>query len=146
MPCVIAAGSYGWNDAAFEQLDWSAAETLPETISAAFLGAAAAELTGLCEGTPVAVAMIDAHAAMPAVGAMHAGDLVMIIGTSACHIFHGEQTKPVPGICGCVRDAVAEGVTTFEAGQAAVGDIFAWFVENLLPQRYAETAKRFLYQ
>ena len=34
------------NDAAFEQLDWSVAEELPETISAAFLGAAAAELTG----------------------------------------------------------------------------------------------------
>ena len=34
------------NDAAAELLDWSAAAELPETLSAAFLGAAVAELTG----------------------------------------------------------------------------------------------------
>jgi len=34
------------NDAAFKQLDWSAAVELPERVSAAFLGAAVAELTG----------------------------------------------------------------------------------------------------
>ena len=34
------------NDTAYEMLDWSAAEELPETISASFLGAAVLELTG----------------------------------------------------------------------------------------------------
>ena len=34
------------NDAAFSLLDWSAAEALPETISASFLGAAVLKLTG----------------------------------------------------------------------------------------------------
>ena len=51
-PDWSALGSYEtpyviWaNDAAFEVLDWSAAEELPQTLSASFLGAAAAELTG----------------------------------------------------------------------------------------------------
>ena len=34
------------NDAAYDLLDWSRAEALPETISASFLGAAVVELTG----------------------------------------------------------------------------------------------------
>lgn len=105
------------------------------------LSEAGAALIGLPVGTPVALPMIDAHAAMPALGAVNAGDFTMIIGTSACHLFHGERARAVPGICGCVQDAVAEGVATFEAGQSAVGDIFAWFVENLLPERYVKTAQ-----
>ena len=117
------------------------ARVRPVTDKGGVLHASGAALIGLPVGTPVALPMIDAHAAMPAVGAVAPGDLVMIIGTSACHILHGAQTEPVPGICGCVREAVAEGVTTFEAGQSAVGDIFAWFVDHLLPQRYAEMAK-----
>ena len=105
------------------------------------INAHGAALTGLPIGTPVALPMIDAHAGMPAVGAVHAGDFVMIIGTSTCHLFHGEKPVCVPGICGFAQDAVVPGLVTFEAGQACVGDGFAWLVKNFVPERYEKEAK-----
>ena len=104
------------------------------------LGAKGAALTGLAEGTPVALPIIDAHAAMPAVGAVKAGNFVMIVGTSACHLLHGNAPKRVEGTCGYVPNAVIPGCTTFEAGQACVGDGFSWFVNNLVPERYEKEA------
>lgn len=105
------------------------------------ISAYGAALTGLLAGTPVALPVIDAHAGMPAVGAVNAGDFVMIIGTSTCHLFHGEHPIPVKGICGYVQDAVVPGLVTFEAGQSCVGDGFSWFVKNLVPERYEKEAK-----
>lgn len=105
------------------------------------LSVSGAALTGLCVGTPVALPIIDAHAAMPAVGATAPGDFVMILGTSACHLFHGARPAPVEGICGYVTDAVVSGCTTFEAGQACFGDGFSWFIHNLVPERYENEAK-----
>src|SRR5690606_1660764 len=39
----------------------------------------------------------------------------------------------VPGMAGVVEDGIVPGLFAYEAGQAAVGDIFAWFIEALLP-------------
>jgi len=108
---------------------------------AGHLSAAGAALTGLAEGTAVALPMIDAHAAMPAVGAVESGDFVMIIGTSTCHLMHADAQKAVPGICGYVQDGVVPGCCTYEAGQSCVGDGFAWFVENCVPESYAVEAR-----
>ncbi len=105
------------------------------------LNAQGAALTGLCEGTALAIPQIDAHAAMPALGIVGSGDLMMIMGTSSCHILNAEGGRPIKGICGCVKDGVIPGLYTYEAGQTAVGDIFDWFVKNCLPARYAEEAK-----
>ncbi len=99
-----------------------------------------AELVGLCEGTPLSLPQLDAHAAMPALGIAGAGDLMIIVGTSGCHILNSETCKPVPGICGYVKDGIIPGLYTFEAGQAAVGDIFDWFVRTGVPAAYAEEA------
>ena len=85
---------------------------------------AGAALTGLAVGTPVALPMIDAHAAMPALNITGDGDLMLIEGTSACHILNANEKKCVEGICGYVKDGVIPGLYTYEAGQAAVGDIF----------------------
>ena len=100
-----------------------------------------AKLTGLSEGTAVALPMIDAHAAMPAVGAVEAGDFVMIVGTSTCHLLHADSQVEVPGICGYVQDAVVPGCCTYEAGQACVGDGFDWFVKNFVPEEYTAKAR-----
>ena len=105
------------------------------------MSARGASLTGLPVGIPVALPMIDAHAAMPALGITGDGDLMMIVGTSTCHILNSTQSKNVEGICGYVKDGVIPGCYTYEAGQAAVGDSFDWFVKNCVPASYTDEAK-----
>ncbi len=100
-----------------------------------------ASLTGLPVGIAVALPMIDAHAAMPALNITDDGDLMMIVGTSTCHILNSKQGKNVEGICGYVKDGVIPGCYTYEAGQAAVGDSFDWFVKNCVPASYENEAK-----
>jgi len=105
------------------------------------LCAKGAELTGLCEGTFVAVPQIDAHAAMPALQITGAGEMMLIMGTSACLLVTAETGDPVKGVSGCVKDGVIPGLYTYEAGQAAVGDIFDWFVKNQVPAAYQKEAE-----
>jgi L-ribulokinase len=93
------------------------------------IGARAARWTGLLPGTPVAVANVDAHVSVPAVGVTEPGIFVAIMGTSTCDILLGREPADVPGMCGVVEDGAIPGLYAFEAGQSAVGDIFAWFVE-----------------
>jgi L-ribulokinase len=100
----------------------------------------AAKLTGLKPGTAVAVANVDAHVAVPAVGITEPGKLLMIMGTSTCHILLGEEEKVVPGMCGVVEDGVIPGYMGYEAGQSCVGDHFEWFTENCVPASYLEEA------
>jgi L-ribulokinase len=97
-----------------------------------------ASRTGLRAGTPVAVAAIDAHAAVPALGVHEAGQLVMIMGTSTCHMLVDTRRLPVRGISGVVADGILPGLFGYEAGQASVGDIFLWFVRTAVPARYGE--------
>ena len=100
-----------------------------------------AEWTGLPEGIAVAVANVDAHVTAPAVKAVHPGQMVMIMGTSTCHIMNGAGLQTVEGMCGVVPDGVIPGLYGYEAGQSGVGDIFAWFVDNAVPPEYHEAAK-----
>lgn len=100
------------------------------------LTASASGWTGLLPGTPVAVANVDAHVSVPAVGVTESGTLVAIMGTSICHVLLGDELAYVDGMCGVVEDGVLPGRYGYEAGQSAVGDIFAWFVENAVPAAY----------
>jgi L-ribulokinase len=102
----------------------------------------AAAWTGLRPGTAVAVANVDAHVSVPAATVTEPGTMVMIMGTSICHIVLGDRPATVEGMCGVVEDGVIPGLFGFEAGQSAVGDIFAWFVENMVPPEYHEMARR----
>jgi len=93
----------------------------------------AAAWTGLRPGIAVAIANVDAHVAVPAATVTETGRMVMIMGTSICHMVLGDQEKVVPGMCGYVEDGIIPGFFGYEAGQSAVGDIFAWFVDNCVP-------------
>ncbi len=94
------------------------------------LCARGAALTGLSEGTPLASPMIDAHASMPALNAVGEGEMMMVVGTSCCHIVNSREYRNIPGIAGVVKDAVVNGMYTYEAGQSGAGDCFDWFVKN----------------
>ena len=100
----------------------------------------AARFTGLLPGTAVAVGNVDAHVSIPAVGITEPGKLLMIMGTSTCHVLLGDQEHIVPGMCGVVEDGVLPGYMGYEAGQSCVGDHFEWFVENCVPQAYTDEA------
>jgi L-ribulokinase len=89
-----------------------------------------AQRLGLAPGTAVAAGNVDAHVAVPACTVTGPGKMVMIMGTSICHMVCGHAEKHVPGQCGVVEDGILPGLFGFEAGQSAVGDIFAWFVRT----------------
>jgi L-ribulokinase len=100
------------------------------------LSSKAAEWMGLVPGIAVAIANVDAHVAVPAATVTEPGRMVMIMGTSICHMVLGEEEHLVPGICGYVEDGIIPGYFGYEAGQSCVGDHFAWFLENCVPQAY----------
>ncbi|HVM57972.1 MAG TPA: ribulokinase [Gaiellaceae bacterium] len=102
----------------------------------------AAAWTGLVPGTAVAVANVDAHVSVPAVTVTEPGTMVAIMGTSICHMLLGDTLETVDGMCGVVEDGIVPGLFGYEAGQSAVGDIFAWFVENGVPPELHELARR----
>jgi L-ribulokinase len=101
-----------------------------------------AELTGLNEGTAVAVGIIDAHASVPACKINSSGKMLMIMGTSTCHMLLSDGEKGVPGTCGVVKDGILPGFYGYEAGQSCVGDSFSWFIENCVPREYIDEAEK----
>lgn len=102
----------------------------------------AAGWTGLKPGIAVAVANVDAHVTPPAAGITGTGVMVMIMGTSTCHMVIGDTLQEVPGMCGVVDGGIVPGLYGYEAGQSGVGDIFAWFVDNAVPPEYHEAARQ----
>ena len=133
----------------FKALDPAFENVVDEKIGRQFaeLGARAGGLTaemasmmGLPAGIAVAVANVDAHVTAPAVKATDPGIMVMVMGTSSCHILSGVDLREVDGMCGVVKGGVIPGLYGYEAGQSAVGDIFAWFVDHAVPPAYHTAA------
>ncbi len=105
-----------------------------------------AEKLGLPAGIAVAGGLFDAHSG--AVGcAVQPGTLIKIMGTSTCDITVAakESAAEVPGVCGLVPGSVLPDAIGIEAGQSAVGDLFLWFVNHLVPDSYgASLGEKFL--
>jgi L-ribulokinase len=106
------------------------------------LTAQAAAWTGLPEGIAVCVGNVDAHVTSPAAKALEPGQLLMVMGTSTCHVMNGPSVAEVPGMCGVVDGGIVAGKWGYEAGQSGVGDIFAWYVTHGVPASYHEEAAR----
>lgn len=106
----------------------------PSDQSAGGLDPKIAEAIGVPAGIPVAYGAIDAH--LGAVGAgVKSGTLVKVLGTSTCDmaVVSTDQDLPdIPGLCGIVPGSIVPGMFGIEAGQAAVGDIFNWFVKSIV--------------
>jgi len=80
---------------------------------------------------------------MGAVGSgIKEGTLVKLLGTSTCDMMVQKNDRPltdIPGVCGIVDGSILPGYYGIEAGQSAVGDIFLWFVNHLVPDSYGKT-------
>ena len=94
--------------------------------SAGMLCPAMVEKFGLKHPVPVSAATIDAHAGVPGAGAADPGTLVMVMGTSSCHMLNSTDERLVPGVAGVVQGGILPGLFGYETGQAAVGDAFDW--------------------
>ncbi len=102
-----------------------------------------AEKLDLSAGLAVAGGAFDAH--LGAVGAgIKPGTLVKIMGTSTCDMMLVPPEflqVSIEGVCGQVEGSIVPGYLGVEAGQSAVGDIFAWYrdqvrwpLENIFPR------------
>lgn len=116
-------------------------EVLPMGAKAGGVSEYGSSLTSLAKDTAVAVCNVDAHVALPAAGISKTNKMLMVMGTSTCHMVLGDQEMPVEGMCGVVEDGIIEGFFGYEAGQSCVGDHFDWFVKNCVPCEYTNRAK-----
>jgi L-ribulokinase len=88
--------------------------------------------TGIIGPCAVAVAVIDSHVVLPAVGAVTDGCFVGALGTSAVSMMLSKQERPLPkGIEGAAFDGSMRGLWCYEAGQASFGDTLSWFVKTV---------------
>jgi L-ribulokinase len=117
-------------------------EVYPVGARAGELTEAAAGRLGLRAGIPVGVAIIDAHAGVPAGGASGPGKMLLILGTSGCHLVLGREERSFGGIAGVVQDGILPGYFGYEAGQPATGDILAWHTRYAVPGSYQQEAER----
>ncbi|HEV3079287.1 MAG TPA: FGGY-family carbohydrate kinase [Gemmataceae bacterium] len=101
---------------------------------------AAADL-GLRPGIPVAQGGIDAYLGMLGMGAVGAGDLAMIMGSSTCHLAMSEKGVFGSGMLGCYPDAVVEGLYTLEGGQTSTGSIINWYRQHFAGNEAAEAER-----
>ncbi len=109
----------------------TSAGTLRPELAAAF---------GLPESVSVAVGNVDSFVSVPGAGVSETATFVVVIGTSICSMVLAADEVRLPGITGVARDGILPGLYGYEAGQAAVGDMLAWFTRTLLerPDSFAE--------
>ncbi len=78
---------------------------------------------GVRTGIPVPFGALDAH--WDALGAgCRPGDVVNVLGTSACIMALSDRYVPIPGVSGVVRGSIHPAHVGVEAGLAAVGSLF----------------------
>jgi FGGY-family pentulose kinase len=102
---------------------------------------ASAQELGLAPGTPVGVAIIDAHAGglgtigasldgMPATAAALESRLALIGGTSSCHMAVAREPRFVPGVWGPYFSAMVPGLWLAEGGQSATGALVDHVIQS----------------
>jgi L-ribulokinase len=109
--------------------------------SAGSLSAHYQQLWGLNANVQISPYIIDAHSGVLGVGAIQQGEFTPVIGTSTCHLMLDAKQAPIPAITGSVKDAIIPGLYAYEAGQAAVGDLFNYSAQQA-PKAIVDEAER----
>lgn len=100
-----------------------------------------ADKLGLPAGIPISAALIDSHAGVPGSGVINSEQMMMVLGTSSVMLALSKNEYSGNGIVSGARGAVFPQNYALESGIAAVGDMFGWFVDNMVPQKYIDDAK-----
>ena len=98
-----------------------------------------ARKTGLSESVSVATPLIDAQSSLAAMG-LQRGSVLLVAGTSAVLAVNADKDKKVPRVHSIGVGSSVPNTATIESGIAAMGDLFAWFVDNCVPASYKEKA------
>ena len=96
---------------------------------------------GLPAGIPVAAGLGDCQAAFVGAGLSEEGILLSVMGTSSCDMLVDRRRIGLPGLYGVSADSMIPGMYGYEAGQATMGDLLGWFVNNQVPESYTQKAK-----
>ncbi|MCJ1908288.1 FGGY-family carbohydrate kinase [Planococcus ruber] len=97
--------------------------------------AAAAQL-GVEAGIPVYQGGIDAHIGMIGSGALEAGRLSMITGTSFVHMMHHDKPILNDSLWGPYDSPLVKGHWLLEGGQLSCGSIISWFLQEFYSGRF----------
>ncbi|XP_025109637.1 FGGY carbohydrate kinase domain-containing protein-like isoform X2 [Pomacea canaliculata] len=146
------ADKHGWNDeflaaAGLEELSLNGhcrigqQALYPGECCGSGLTALAAKELGLVQGTPVGASLIDAHAGgMACLACVPASlpfqmppltsRLVLVCGTSTCHMMVSNSPIFVPGVWGPYFSAMMPKLWASEGGQSATGKLIDFMVEN----------------
>lgn len=132
---AIAPGLSSWRD--------RLAPPFPLGTLAGPLTPAWREATGIAPGVEVAVAVVDAAAAVAGSDVTTPGTLVAAVGTSTCHMSLSAAPVAVPGIESTVFGGAMNGLFDYCTGQPATGDMFAWLTGLLTRYGGATTSEVF---
>ncbi|XP_024543764.1 FGGY carbohydrate kinase domain-containing protein [Selaginella moellendorffii] len=101
------------------------------------LSALAAKELGLLEGTPVGTALIDAHAGgvgvmegVPSKDESITERMVLVCGTSTCHMAVSPEKVFIPGVWGPYWSAMVPGFWLTEGGQSATGALIDHLISS----------------
>ncbi|OWF34919.1 FGGY carbohydrate kinase domain-containing protein-like [Mizuhopecten yessoensis] len=112
----------------------------------------AAQEMGLVEGIPVGTSMIDAHAgALGCMGCIPRSEvtynlpditsrLVLVCGTSTCHMIVNEKEVFVPGVWGPFYSSILPGLWCTEGGQSSTGKLIDFIVQSHPAYQEVKTA------
>ena len=120
---------------------WNTVPLSPGVRAGGLCGPMARRL-GLRPGIAVTPAQMDGYTPLPALGIHAPGQAVLVIGTSTAIMLLHETRCPVPGVTACLPDTYYPGLWGYASGQASVGDCLQWFVDQCLPESYAQEARR----
>lgn len=125
------AADVGYPDGVVAGLEARLSKPLPVGAAAGTLSSPWRDQTGIRGAPVVAVAVIDSHVVLPAIGAVSQGCFVGALGTSAAYLYLSDVERPLPpGIEGMAFNGSMRDLWCYEAGQPSFGDTLAWFVRT----------------
>ena len=100
-----------------------------------------AQTLGLCPGISVAGGALDGNIPVVSLNLCQPGDMLLTLGTSGVLAAMSKDALLIDGIAGGGKDCFVPGYYGYEAGMAAMGDLYGWMIHNTVPARYEEQAR-----